>query len=126
MNTKGLSMVLQDLLSYSDDNNEFYTIDLKEHASLVGYTYDELLPMLRKYNIQLIGIKSVFYDKQNSTIEVIDREEIIERLKIEKELTRQFIVNPNKENPKEYNYKTDDDDQLIVLCENGKTIKNIT
>ena len=37
--------------------------------------------MLRKYNIQLIGIKSVFYDKQNSTIEVIDREEIIERLK---------------------------------------------
>jgi hypothetical protein len=73
----------------------------------------------------LIGIKSVFYDKQNSTIEVIDREEIIERLKIEKELTRQFIVNPNKENPKEYNYKTDDDDQLIVLCENGKIIKNI-
>ena len=33
--------------------------------------------------------------------------------------------NPNKENPKEYNYKTDDDDQLIVLCENGKIIKNI-
>jgi len=125
MNTKGLSMVLQDLLSYSDDNNEFYTIDLKIHRSLVGYTYDELLPMLRKYNIQLIGIKSVFYDKQNSAMEVIDREEIMERLKSEKELTRQFIVNPNKGNPKEYNYKTDGDDQLIVLCENGKVIKDV-
>ena len=41
MNTKGLSMVLQDLLNYSDYNNEFYTIDLLQHSSLVGCTYDE-------------------------------------------------------------------------------------
>jgi len=126
MNTKGLSMVLQDLLSYSDDNNEFYTIDLLQHSSLVGYTYDELLPILRKYNIQLIGIKSVFYDEtQKPPVEIIDRDEINSRLKSEKNLTRQFIVNPNNENPIEFNYKTDDDDQLIVLCENGKIIKSI-
>jgi hypothetical protein len=126
MNTKGLSILLQDLLHYSDDNNEFYTIDLLEHKSLVGYTYDELIPKLRKYNVQLIGIKSVFYDKtQTPPAEVIDREEITRLLKSEKDLTRQFIVNPHKENHKEYNYKTDNDDQLIVLCENGKTIRSI-
>ena len=126
MNTKGLSILLQDLLHYSDDNNEFYTIDLLEHKSLVGYTYDELIPELRRYNVQLIGIKSVFYDEtQSPPAEVIDREEITRLLKSEKDLTRQFIVNPHKENHKEYNYKTDDDDQLIVLCENGKTIRSI-
>lgn len=126
MNTKGLSMVLQDLLSYSDDNNEFYTIDLLEHKSLVGFTYDELLPKLRKYNIQLIGIKSVFYDEtQNPPEEIIDAMEILELLKTEKKLKRQFIVNPSSQNQEEYNYKTDNDDQLIVLCENGKIIKTI-
>jgi hypothetical protein len=126
MNTKGLSMVLQDLLSYSDDNNEFYTIDLLEHKSLVGFTYDELLPKLRKYNIQLIGIKSVFYDEtQNPPEEIIDATEILELLKTEKQLKRQFIVNPSSQNQEEYNYKTDNDDQLIVLCENGKIIKTI-
>ena len=126
MNTKGLSILLQDLLHYSDNNNEFYTIDLLEHKSLVGYTYDELIPELRKYNIQLIGIKSVFYDEtQNPPTEVIDREEITRLLKSEKDLTRQFIVNPNKKNHNEYNYQTDNDDQLIVLCENGKTIRAI-
>lgn len=156
--TKGLTKVISDLLGFSDDTNEFYSINLIIYKSLVGYTYDELIPILREYDIQLIGIKSVFYqdewvvcpkdeydrisdserkiDRINSEIiykkknkhpkvEIIDQETIKKKLKAEKGLTTQLIVNPRKSNIEEYHYKTDDDDQLIVICANGKIIEGI-
>lgn len=157
--TRGLTTVISDLLSFGDKSNEFYSINLLTHKSLVGYTYDELIPILREYDIQLIGIKSVFYadewidcteeeynrleteerkfeikdntklykkKNEHPKIEIIDSEIIKQRLKNEKDgLDTQLIVNPRKQYEKEYNYKADDDDQLIVICANGKMIDDI-
>jgi Trk K+ transport system NAD-binding subunit len=117
----GVSKVLDEIMHY-DENNEFYKIDLykKENKHLVGKTFDELLVLLRKVGILLIGIHIIFLDDKGKII--IDRHEI-ERLLKEKEngITRDIIVNPIDEI--ERNRPVDDDDQLIVLTYNYKMLK---
>jgi len=109
----GVSTLLNNILSFSVDTNEFYTVNLKdnEHSHLRNKTFDELLLPLRKEKILLIAIKIVYLDETGK--EIVDEEEIA--LLLEKDgLKRQIITNPINENETER--KADSDDQLIVLA----------
>jgi hypothetical protein len=110
---KGVSKVLDEVLTYNS-KNEFYTLSLldKENKILVGKTFDELLIILRKANIQLIGIKVVYWNEAEKR-EIIDHEVIKGMLKEDK-LDSDIIINPTGEVEK--NRKVDDDDTLIVFC----------
>ena len=114
----GVSKVLDEILTYNDQN-EFYTIDLREerYKEFRGKTYDELLMLLRKKRIMLIGIKIVYSNQYNE--EIIDQGEIQALLEKEK-LFRQIIVNPIDEN--EIKRPTDADDQLFVFARNKKEL----
>ena len=117
----GVSKVLDEVLSHNDFN-EFYTIDLKlsQFKNLVNKSYDELIPVLRKKGVLLIGIKVVYHSTEG--LEIIDEDEINRLLKQE-ELERQIIVNPIIKI--ELNRKTDNDDQLIVFCNDTKEIEKV-
>lgn len=118
----GLSRVFDEILTFNNDN-EFYTISLEEKQNkiFVGKTFDELLIMLRKVNIQLIGIKVVYHDVYGN--EIIDRNEI-RKLISQEALESDIIINPTSEN--EIKRKVDDDDQLIVFSRSEKDLeKNI-
>ncbi len=117
----GVSKAMDEILEYNE-YNDFYTIDLREkqNAHLRNKTFDELLVLLRRVNILLIGIKVVYYEDPEKTREIIDEKIISNKLKKEK-LTRQVIVNPV--NDIEKNRPADDDDQLLVLCTDGKTLR---
>lgn len=109
----GVSKLINNILSYSSDTNEFYTIDLlkPENAHLRNKTFDELILPLRKQRILLIAIRVIYRDEKWN--EIVDEEEISQKLKSEN-LYRQIITNPITE--VEINRKTDNDDQLLVLA----------
>ncbi|WP_160129468.1 TrkA-related ion transporter [Kordia antarctica] len=116
----GVSKVLDEVLTYNS-HNEFYTIDLnkKRFKSLIGKTFDELLPMLRQKGILLIAIRIVFRDTNGN--EIID-ESRLEKLLVAEKLTRQIIVNPTDKTEK--NRPVDNDDELIVFCTSAKVLDN--
>ena len=109
----GVSKLINNILLFSEDTNEFYTIDLLDpsNSHLRNRTFDELLLPLRKQNILLVAIKVIYRDQTGK--EIVDEEEVIRLLKDEG-LHRQIITNPITET--EINRKTDSDDQLITLA----------
>jgi len=109
----GVSILIKNILSFNEDTNEFYTIDLlnKNNSHLRNRTFDELLLPLRKKNILLIAIKVIYRDSAGK--EIIDNRELNHLLKSEG-LNRQIITNPITD--VETNRKTDADDQLITLA----------
>ncbi|NOQ75170.1 MAG: hypothetical protein GQ574_24365 [Crocinitomix sp.] len=115
---RGVSKVLDEVLTY-DSRNEFYSLSLcdKENKLLVGKNFDELLILLRKVQIQLIGIRVIYHDTDNR--EIIDREEIA-RLLEDDGLESDMIINPVLDI--EMERKVDDDDTLIVFCKSGKEL----
>lgn len=116
----GISDVLDTLLTYNR-NNEFYSIDLREHKKYVGMKFDELLIELRKKNILLIGIKSRHFDENGK--EIIDRD-LLKKIDFKEfHITRNIIVNPHTK--EENDYTTDGDDELIVLAVNEKAIDDL-
>jgi len=119
----GISDVVDTILSYNE-HNEFYTIDLreKEKKRFVGKSFDELLIELRKHNILLIGIKSRHFDKHGK--EIIDKDELRKLDKKEFKIERNIIVNPHTQD--ENNYRTDDDDELIVLAVNERIVTDLS
>ena len=118
----GVVDILKDVFTY-DKGNEFYTIKISEHPILQGKTFDELILILRKYSVLLISIKVVFLDPEKGT-EIIDNKHIREILKNDSNsLDKNYITNPTKTN--ENNYKTKQDDQLIVFAEDEKAISRI-
>ncbi len=117
----GLSKVFDEILEYND-LNEFYKIDLAEpeNAHLRGKTFDELLPLLRKENILLIGYHIIFFDENGKIL--IDKKKIQEKLaKREGGITRDVIINPKDE--RERTRRVDDNDHLIVLAYNAKELR---
>lgn len=118
----GLSRVFDEILTFNKEN-EFYTISLdkEQNKIFVGKTFDELLIMLRKVNIQLIGVKVIFHDVYGN--EIIDRNEI-KKLITEEGIESDIIINPISKN--EVNRKVDDDDKLIVFSRSEKDLeKNV-
>jgi len=115
----GISKLMNNLLTFSDNTNEFYTVDLlkKENAHFRNKTFDELLMPLRKQGILLIALRIVYLN--NEGVEISDEEEINILLKKD-DLTRQIITNPITEAEK--HRKTDENDQLIVLAATGKEL----
>ena len=109
----GVSKLINNIMTFSDDTNEFYTIDLLDSANshLRNRTFDELLLPLRKKNILLLAIKVIYRDYSGK--EIVDECEVLRLLK-EEGLHRQIITNPITE--AEINRKVDDDDQLITLA----------
>lgn len=109
----GVSKLINNILTFSGDTNEFYTIDLlnPNNSHLRSRTFDELLLPLRKQNILLVAIKVIYRDQAEK--EIVDENEISRLLKSEG-LHRQIITNPITD--AETNRKTDADDQLITLA----------
>ena len=109
----GVSKLINNILTFSGDTNEFYTVDLldQNNSHLRNRTFDELLLSLRKQNILLVAIKVVYRDQSGK--EIVDEEEIFRRLEADG-LYRQIITNPITE--AETNRRTDEDDQLITLA----------
>ena len=116
----GISKLMNNILSYSKDTNEFYTISLseKENSHLLGKTFNELLLPLREKRILLIAIRVVYADKAGN--EIIDEEKISELLK-SNGLYRQIITNPITD--KECELKTSERYQLLVLAVDFKKLK---
>jgi len=118
----GISKVLDEIMQYNE-YNEFYKIDLSkpENAHLREKTFDEILVLLRKKGILLIGIHIIFYEEGSNKI-IIDQSRIKNLLQ-EKEngIARDIILNPVNEIEK--NRKTDDNDHLIVLALNVKMLR---
>ncbi|HEC26755.1 MAG TPA: hypothetical protein ENI67_05020, partial [Gammaproteobacteria bacterium] len=58
----GVSKLINNILTFSEDTNEFYTIDLlnPNNSHLRNRTFDELLLSLRKQNILLVAIKVIY------------------------------------------------------------------
>jgi len=128
----GIANIISSAIDYNEDN-EFYTIDLRVRKSLIGKTFKQLFDELHKRDILLLGIKSALYE---DGVEVVEPEDIEKELdektqiilaenpnqNITERLTRQYMINPYGI---EKYYKTDEDDQLIVLARNGKDIEKI-
>jgi len=109
----GVSKLMNNIFSYSNDTNEFYAIDLSRsgNSSLRNKTFDELLLPLREQGILLVAIRVIYRDESNNII--VDEDEINARL--EKEgLYRQIITNPITK--AEISRNTTSDDQLLVLA----------
>jgi len=117
----GISKLMNNLLTFSDETNEFYTIDLfkKENAHLRYKTFDELLMPLREQGILLIALRIVYLN--NEGVEISDEDELAALLKKDG-LTRQIITNPITEAEK--CREADEDDQLIVLAVTGEKLRN--
>jgi len=117
----GLSKVFDEILQYNN-LNEFYKVDLAdpENNHLAGLTFDQLLPLLRKEGILLVGVHIIFHDSEGNI--VIDKDEI-RRLLNEHEpgITRDVIINPK--DPTERNRPVDADDHLIVLAYNIQQLR---
>lgn len=109
----GVSKLINNIVTFSEDTNEFYTVDLLNPANshLRNRTFDELLVSLRKQNILLVAIKVVYRDRSGK--EIVDEHQVLELLRAEG-LYRQIITNPITET--ETNRRTDEDDQLITLA----------
>ncbi len=115
----GVASLINSVIFFNE-GNEFYVIDIKDHPALVGKTFDELMVVLRRAKIQLIGIKICFYDPNEQLI--IDRKEIERRMK-GKGLTKEYIINPVEN--EEVCYKISINDQLLVFALDEKKIKCI-
>jgi len=118
----GISKVINEIVNFNEEN-EFYKIDLSESGNehLVGKTFDELLILLRKVGILLIGVHIIFHDNKTDSI-IIDKDKIKALLaENENGITRDIIVNPIDE--KERLRPVDDDDHLIVLARNMKEVR---
>jgi len=115
----GVSKLINNILSFSEDTNEFYTVDLldPDNGHLRNLTFDELILPLRKQNILLIAIKVIYRDLAGK--EIVDEDEISQLLKAEG-LNRQIITNPITE--AEINRKTDGDDKLITLAASAEKL----
>lgn len=109
----GVSKLINNILTFSGDTNEFYTVDLlnPNNRHLRNRTFDELLLPLRKQNILLVAIKVIYRDHTEK--EIVDEDEVFQLLKSEG-LHRQIITNPITDI--EINRKTDGDDHLITLA----------
>jgi len=116
----GISKLMNNILTFSDNTNEFYTIDLfkKENAHLRNKTFDELLMLLRKQGILLIALRIIYLNKEG--IEISDEDELNALLQRDG-LIRQIITNPITEAEK--CRRADEDDQLIVLAVDGKKLR---
>lgn len=110
----GVSVFFKDLLTF-DDCNEMYSLSITEkYADLLGRNYDELLNILRLYDVLLLSINRIMC----SDCLGVDEKNILE-----KEHMRHVITNPVTKEEKEYRIK--DGDVLIVLAKDQKAIKYV-
>lgn len=116
----GVSILLNNILSFSEDTNEFYTVDLREDSNkhLRHKSFDELILPLRKQNILLLAIKVVYLDEVGKLIVDVDE---LDRLLKKDNLNRQIITNPI--NDAETKREADGDDHLIVLAASTAELK---
>lgn len=108
----GVSNFINETLTYNEFN-EYYTIPIEKNSSLAGKTFDELLISLRKHKILLLSI-SIGNHKSRK-----EKADIQSAFK----LSRTVLTNPFKD--EEINYKTQEDDVLVVLAESEKALESV-
>jgi TRAP transporter TAXI family solute receptor len=94
-----------------NDQNDIYSIEVDSKSPFIGKVYDEILTLLRKYNILLLAI-NVGYKRSRDY-----EEEIVKKYNLDDSL----ITNPFKESEKKY--MVHEGDLLIVLAQYGDSIK---
>jgi len=105
----GVARFLNEIMTYNDEN-DIYSFPIREDHKLFNKTYDEILTMLRKYNILLLSIN--IENKKN-------KKQIAQILK-QNGLNKTIITNPFSDNEK--NYRVQKDDLIIVLAQYEKNI----
>jgi len=101
--TPGILDFIYEVFDYND-YNDIYHIRVDDKCVFLGKTYDEILMLLRKYNILLLSI-NLGIDKDNDTLD---------NIKSKYNLVRTVITNPIE--IAEQDYKVNIDDRLIVLA----------
>jgi TRAP transporter TAXI family solute receptor len=105
----GVAKFVNEIFTYNE-YNDIYSIEVTKDSHLLNKTYDEILKILRKYNILLLSIN---IENRRNKKEVIT-------LMNENNLKRSNITNPFIE--EEVNYKTHSGDLLIVLAQYEKKV----
>ncbi len=111
---RGAAEFIDEILSF-DDNNDICSIPVEEKSVLRGYTFDDLLPALRKTKFLLVAINidvSNMVDNYGKEIE----KDVLDHFG----LGRKLITNPIE--PSECAYETRVGDILLVLAKNAKTV----
>lgn len=128
----GIEDVMENVISFNDEN-ELYSLDLRVYKALQKKTYDELLTMLREYDILLLGIRIVHFKGDKELIDETQKEKLNKKYSVEEKnglgmtatlkKVRNTIINPI--NIAEKKYKTDDDDVVLVLAQNNNRFKEL-
>jgi len=107
----GVSKFIDEILTYNEFN-DLYSITIKAGSKLYNKTYSELLTILRKHNILILSINIENHREKSQVKKIMERYN----------LKRSVLTNPiHKE---ENEYKTNVDDNLIVLAQYEETITN--
>jgi|GEM_PF-3502017 len=105
----GVSQFLNEILDFNEFN-EIYSLKINKNSKLVGKTFDELLVLLRKFNILLVAINLKSYRDKKEIKVILEQNN----------LNREVITNPINE--AENSYKMHQNDMLIMFAENEKII----
>jgi TRAP-type uncharacterized transport system substrate-binding protein/Trk K+ transport system NAD-binding subunit len=108
---RGIYNPIRSLISYSDTDNDFYSVQVRKDSKLIGKNFNELSVVLRAHCLQLIGFKKVFTSKDGT---IISDKIIIKHHLDKKHLKSEYIINPNEK--KENNEKTEENDEIILLA----------
>jgi voltage-gated potassium channel len=105
----GVIKFIDEIFTY-DDYNDIYSFSIEKDSKLIGKSYDEVLLILRRYEILLLSIN----------IEANRTPKILNLLLKQNKLSRTVITNPI--NIDEKNYKLIEDDLLIVLAKYEQSV----
>ena len=100
----GVSKFINEITTYND-YNDIYSIELNKTNKLIGLNFDEILTLLRKFNILLLSICVNNLDPSETKHDQMDR-----------------CVITNPINKKEAEYNTKFGDRLLVLAQYEKVI----
>ncbi len=105
----GVAKFINEIVTYNEQN-DIYSFTISINSQLYNKTYDEILFILRKFNILLLSIN----------IENKKNKEKVEEIMKKYNLKNPIITNPFYESAS--NYRTHKDDLIIVLAQYEKTV----
>ena len=105
----GVAKFINEIMTYNEQN-DIYSFPITEESQLFGKTYDEILYMLRKFNILLLSI-----NVENRKIKK-EVEEVMQKYQLENPV----ITNPFREGERQY--PTHEGDLIIVLAQYEESV----
>jgi len=110
INNPGASKMIDEILSF-DEDNELYNIHVSKDFRLIGKTFDQLLPELRRFSVLLMAINVENHRKKEDAAEIIRKNN----------LSRGILTNPIRE--EEIKYQVSEGDVLIVLAKDEDSVR---